>query len=477
MDTENKIDNSALIPKYVPDEAVTLEPCETGGCAITPDWTKSLIMMEVHLETATPEGTLRSAVRILDHCAELGVNGIWLTPIYEKGPGGNGYGNCGPHTIEPSLTATNDTEAGWAALKEFIDLAHDMNIRVLFDIITWGTVSAAPLYKEHPEWYSGEAWGNKAFDWNNEEFVEWFIDVCVKNIIRTGADGYRCDCEPIYTGYKVFNRIREGCLAAGKKILVVAEDGCMRKDCFDFEQDGVLLYDNWSRGDQYMTPKKFYIDELNIVDSVKHGTGIGSSELQKSGKSGSYRFYTFCVSNHDYQYSITNGNRLVIGYQAIFAPFIPLWYLGAEFNMQASAQVIYFTLVDWSRLNINRNFFEDVKRYIKIRRRFPEIFEYWPDDHRNANICSVTATGTGVAAYARYRGNKAVIIVPNNSGSILETRVTIPLKEAEISGYKTYKITDLLNDKQIPLDNNSFMVCIKNENIGVYLAEGRQAKY
>ena len=30
---------------------------------------------------------------MLDHLADLGVNGIWLTPIYEKGPGGNGYGN------------------------------------------------------------------------------------------------------------------------------------------------------------------------------------------------------------------------------------------------------------------------------------------------------------------------------------------------------------------------------------------------
>jgi hypothetical protein len=474
-----KTDNSALMPAYVPDEYVTLEPAEPGGKAMTPDWAKTLIMMEVHIETATPEGTFESAVKVLDHCAEMGVNGIWLTPIYEKGPGGNGYGNIGPHTVEPALTGTTDREESWEVVRRFVDEAHRRNIRVILDIITWGTVTAAPLYKEHPDWYSGTAWGNQAFDWKNEEFREWYISVAVENILKTGADGYRCDCEPNYTGYSVFDKIRQRCADAGRKILVIAEDGCHRKDTYDFEQDGVLNYKGWSRGEQYQTPKRFYLDEFNIVDSVKTGTIIGESSLQQRNRGGRFRFYTYCVSNHDYQYSIINGNRLVLGYQAIMAPFIPLWYFGGEFNMRAEKQVIYFVPVDWSKLDDydNAMFYEDIKKYIKIRRMYPEIFEYYPEDHRDSNICAVKTDISKLQAYARYAGSRAVLIVPNNEGGAVTGTVNVPFEAAAIAGYAGYTITDLMSGTVIAEGTqnelSSFKVSIDNGHMGIYLVEGK----
>ena len=159
-----KINNSALIPPILPDDQVELITAEAGGKAMTPDWVKTLIMQEIHIETATPAGTVEAAVEVLDHYAEMGVNGIWVTPIYEKGPGGNGYGNTGPHRVEPALTGTDDQEKCWQAVKTFVDEAHRRNIRVLLDVITWGTMKNAPLTREHPDWYDGTAWGNVAFN-------------------------------------------------------------------------------------------------------------------------------------------------------------------------------------------------------------------------------------------------------------------------------------------------------------------------
>ncbi len=474
-----KTDNSSLIPVYVPDEHVTLEAAEPGGEAMTPDWAKTLIMTEVHIETATPEGTFVSALSVLDHCAEMGVNGIWVTPIYEKGPGGNGYGNIGPHTVEPALTGTADTEKGWEAVKLFVDEAHKRNIRVILDIITWGTITAAPLFTEHPDWYNGTAWGNQAFDWTNEEFRAWFISVAVENILKTGADGYRCDCEPNYTGYTVFDKIRQKCAEAGRKILIIAEDGCLRKDTFDFEQDGVLNYIGWSRGEQYQNPKNFYIDEFNIVDSVKNGTIIGENSLQQRKRGGQFRFYTYCVSNHDFQYSIVNGNRLVLGYQAIMAPFIPLWYYGEEFNLQAEKQVFYFVPVDRTLLDDYNNglFFEDIKKYIKIRRMYPEIFEYYPENHRDANICAVYADGLTLQAYARYKDNRAILVIPNNEGKSVTTAVHVPFDEASVGGYGSYTITDLMTGSVITEgtreETASFSAVLEDKHIGLYLVEGK----
>lgn len=473
-----KIDNSALIPKILPDEQVELITAEAGGKAMTPDWVKTLIMQELHIETATPAGTFEAAVEVLDHYAEMGINGIWVTPIYEKGPGGNGYGNTGPHRVEPALTGTDDQEQCWLAVKKFVDEAHKRNIRVLLDIITWGTMKNAPLTQEHPDWYDGTAWGNVAFNWKNEELRQWFVAVATENLLKTGADGYRCDCEPHHTGYSIFKQVRENCAAAGRKVVIMAEDGCLREDCYDMEQDGVLSYIEWDRGAQYKNPRRFYLEEgFNIVDSVKSGEHIGCNTLQWEKKSGRYRWYTYCVSNHDFEFSIVNGNRLVMGYQAIFAPFIPLWYYGAEFNMQQNERkVIYFVPVtkeECLAVPENREFFEDIKAYIRIRRSYPEIFEFFPEDHRATNIEKIEAEGISLQAYARYADGKAVLVVGNPKKETVSTRVQIPY--SLLSSGEQVKITDLMTGQVVAAGAreaySSFAAEIAGEHIGVYLVQ------
>ena len=168
--------------------------------------------------------------------------------MYERGAGGNGYGNVGLHRIEPWLTGTSDQEAGWNELKKFVDYAHSKGLYVLLDIITWGTMYASPLIEEHPDWYNGEAWGNAAYNWRNDEFKEWFISNAVANIEKTGADGYRCNCEPFTAGYAVYAEIRKRLNDKGIYPVIMSEEGGERRDVFDCEQDGVLLYSAMTRG-------------------------------------------------------------------------------------------------------------------------------------------------------------------------------------------------------------------------------------
>ena len=46
------IDNSALTPRYLPDDQVNMEGWH-------PDWVKSLILAQLRVESATEEGTFR----------------------------------------------------------------------------------------------------------------------------------------------------------------------------------------------------------------------------------------------------------------------------------------------------------------------------------------------------------------------------------------------------------------------------------
>ena len=472
------IDNSRLIPPILPDDQVSLVPAEPGGEALWPEWINGIIMCEVHLENASEDGTFRTMGPVLDHIQKMGVNCIWLSPIYEKPSGGNnGYGNHGPHTIDPVITCTSDPEAGWQVVKNFVDDAHSRGIRVLLDVITWGTTFDSPLIGEHPEWYKGEAWGGAAFDWSNEELKDWFVETCVDNIMKTGADGFRCDCEPVYTGYGVFSRIRQGCLDRGRKILIFAEDGAERRSDYAFELDGVMPYKNWSRGQQYADPKQFLIEGLDITDAVKTGEAHGARHLQNAGTGGRYTYYMYCVSNHDYQYSSINGRRTVIGYQAVLAPYIPLWYLGGEIGMEENANVIYFTKIDWDLLREPENamLLEDIKKFIRIRRTYPKIFEYWPEDHRESNICSVNAGGTWLA-YARYApdGSEAVIVIGNDGRETLKTTVSVPFVSAGLDESAGWNVTDLMSGETKPLNGKTFSGEIPSDGVGVYLISPKQ---
>lgn len=120
------VDNSALLPPVLPDDQVALE-------GISPDWVKSLIMMELRIETLTEEGTFDAAISKLDHFAEMGVNGIWVGPVFDRAMDGrfnNGYKNFGPHTLCSKLTGTPDLEESYRAVRRFVDAAHQRNIRV-----------------------------------------------------------------------------------------------------------------------------------------------------------------------------------------------------------------------------------------------------------------------------------------------------------------------------------------------------------
>ena len=437
------VNNAALIPKVLPDDQVQME-------GMSPDWVKTLIMAEVRIETATPAGTLDAATALLDHYAAVGVNGLWVTPIWDHHPANNGYGNFGIGLVDPRLSGTDNPDESVQAVKRFVDAAHQRNIRVLFDVIVWGTAKTAPLVTEHPEFYAmkngrhAEAWGGYAFDWKSEALKKWYCDQAVNFIDQTGADGFRVDLAPDCSGF-FFKQVRDALYAQGHKIAIMAEINCERKDTFDFEENGVQ---GWPELPDYadkvhlLEQKKEYgnhnefLLRSNIVDDVTTGRGIGKATLIQQGQGAMFRFYTSNLLNHDDSKTFVKGNRVRFGYTGIFAPFIPLWFMGEEFNNPLNygaygKGVLYFNTIDWDLCASGDTaaFYEDCKKYVAIRRTYPDIFQDFPDSTRQANIVKVDSTRAGapnpLQAYARFAGGKAVLVVPNYQGDANSTAFDI----------------------------------------------------
>ena len=471
----NVIDNSSLMPKWKPYDEVTVD--ENG----TPDWINSLTMMGCRIATATPEGTFQAAVKVLDHCAEMGINGLWLTPVHDYHKSSHGYYCLGPQTIDPRVTGIigydepwreTDYDEGFKVYKNFVDEAHKRNIRIFMDIVSWGIVECDlidwDLTKVHPEWFQngnglgGE--GSKNWIYDNEEARAWFVDEVVKVVEKTGVDGIRWDMEPNKFGYPVASAVREKLLAKGIKIASVSEGPNERGvAAYDFEEWGI----EGIVGTPSTFPNNAFIDGYNMVECVKTGKLIGSTYSQGMNAGGEYQYYTNMISCHDFWNYDVKLNKIKIGYQAIYSPFIPLWFIGDEWNnpevpfyeatgdaSRGGSSLLFGNIIDWDALEKpeNKAFYEEVKRMLRIRLSYPEIFTYFPENHRDSNICDVEVIGQdNLYSYARYAGNKGLLIVPNDNAhkKDAEYKVYIPLADMELDYYQSYTVKNVKTGKII----------------------------
>lgn len=439
------IDNSSLLPAYKDHKDVKLE-------GSTPDWVKSLIITNFRIETVSDEGTFRGAVKALNHVAETGSNGIWISPIFEvtatekkrtfpvstdKGNivVENGFQLKEVDKVNPRMGTLSD-------FKYLVNEAHKRNIRVFLDVVPHGVAIDNPIVQEHPEWFIKNQDGELAlswtyaydFDFNVPEAREWYIEKIVNFVVDTNVDGLRLDIEPLITikPELVWEKVKSRCLEKGKKIVLFPEHMAdVRGTAYDFEQIGVYLGQGVESNKAFMKYK--------IVSQVKNGSWLGGG--------GKFRYYTMQLSSHDaVDYASQGGSTLISGYQALLAPYIPVYYIGEEFNNSRKG-TLYFNWINYSFKEKNRDYYEKFKKMIQIRRKNAAIFEYFPEDHRESNIEEVVITNEKLQAYVRYAGNRAVMVIPNSDNASKKIKVTIPFEKIGFKASNQYTLTDLMTDK------------------------------
>jgi alpha-glucosidase len=157
-------------------------------------------------------GDLAGVRSRLDHLAWLGVDALWLSPIYPSPMADFGY----------DVSDYTDVDPVFGDLAEFdrlVEAAHERGLKLLLDVVPCHTSIEHPWFREHPDWYiwadrpnnwvaafGGSAWerlGDRYYlhsfypeqpdlNWRNPEVVAAMQDV-LRFWIERGADGYRID--------------------------------------------------------------------------------------------------------------------------------------------------------------------------------------------------------------------------------------------------------------------------------------------
>ena len=153
----------------------------------------------------------------LDYLAWLGVDALWLSPVYPSPMADFGYDVSDYTGIDPVFGSLSDFDA-------LIHDAHACGLKVLLDIVPCHTSIEHPWFREHPDWYiwadrpnnwssafGGTAWhqypypgrGERYYlhsfypeqpdlDWRNPEVIAAMQDV-LRFWLDRGVDGYRID--------------------------------------------------------------------------------------------------------------------------------------------------------------------------------------------------------------------------------------------------------------------------------------------
>ena len=157
-------------------------------------------------------GDLRGIEQRLDHLAWLGVDALWLSPIYPSPMHDFGYDISDYEGVDPVFGSLEDFDRVVAGARE-------RGLRVLLDLVPCHTSIEHPWFREHPDWYiwsdapnnwssafGGPAWTKRDgryylhsfypeqadLDWRNPELIAAMQDA-VRFWIDRGAAGYRVD--------------------------------------------------------------------------------------------------------------------------------------------------------------------------------------------------------------------------------------------------------------------------------------------
>ena len=170
---------------------------------MNPEWSFSAVLYEMNVRQLTVEGTFRAAIERLPFLRSIGVDAIWLMPIYPIGEDGR-KGSLGSYYSIKDYTAVNPEFGTDDDFRAFVAAAHAMGMRVLLDWVANHTARDARWIAECPaDWYERDEQGVAKVPWDwtdtaklnyaNHDVWRGQIDAMRYWVENFDVDGFRCD--------------------------------------------------------------------------------------------------------------------------------------------------------------------------------------------------------------------------------------------------------------------------------------------
>ncbi len=182
----------------------------------TPDWAKNAVIYEANIRQFSKEGTFNAFSQALPRIKDLGVDIIWLMPIY---PISDTNRKChedaktkcyGSYYAVTDYEAVNPEFGTMGDLDHLVSIAHSLGMKVILDFVPNHTGWNSKWMREHPDWYKkgpdgkitdpvgpdGKkyGWSDVAqLDYTNPQLREAWMKAHEFWLKNTAVDGFRED--------------------------------------------------------------------------------------------------------------------------------------------------------------------------------------------------------------------------------------------------------------------------------------------
>ncbi|HWQ11535.1 MAG TPA: glycoside hydrolase family 13 protein [Roseiflexaceae bacterium] len=400
-------------------------------------------------------GDLQGIVDHLDYLVDLGVNALYLTPIFHS-PSNHKYNTYDYTRIDPHF-------GDMAAFRRLIDGAHERGMRIVLDgvfnhcgrgffafndileneahspYLRWFHVDRLPLHPYDPDRPAGYRtwWDFRSLPKFNTDHppVRRYLLGVARYWIEQGADGWRLDVPNEIADHSFWREFRTVVKSVNPEAYIVGEiwqdgtpwlDGTQfdavmnylfRDLCRDFFARDTLRADSFAAGiDRLlaMYPRPATEVQLNLLgshDTARFRTEAGGSAQQQ---------------------------RLATLFQMVY-PGAPCIYYGDEVGMLGGPDPLCRGCFPWDEARWDHEMLAWTRRCVALRRAHPAL--------RTGAYRSLLADGRmNIYAFARWDEREQLVVALNNSAT---TRtLDLPLRGVPLP--PGVELRDLLSGEGFP---------------------------
>ena len=416
------------------------------------DWYKTPIG---HMDNL--KGNLRGVINTLDHLKELGVEVLYMTPVF-KSDSCHKYDTIDYYKIDDSFGTEDD-------LKELVEKAHSMGMKVILDgvfnhtspkFFAFSDILENKENSRYKDWYYIDGYpiktgsrmsppnyktfgyfgGMPKLNLNNEEAAEYFINVGKYWIEKCDVDGWRLDVgdEVIHDFWK---RFRKAIKAVKKEAFIIGEIWHYAGDFLEGDEwDSIMNYSF------YYAVQDFVCNELisasRFVQSLDFMRGrlyrdVNAVLLNLIDSHDTARFLHVAGENKD-------KLKLAAALQLLL-PGMPMIYYGDEYGMTGGGDPDCRRGMVWDEKRQDLDMYKWYRSLIKTRKENPALTE-------GDMVSCKTDDETGMIEMVRRLGDTQVTLVFNGGDKAISLKqykgmvdkITGETFEGELAPYRALVI-------------------------------------
>ncbi len=458
-----------------------IEPFDiyTGHAA----WIDSAVVYGITPYIFVYNGQFTDITSKIPEIASLGVNTIWLQPVFDTHNGGQGYDITNYFAVRPDLGTP-------AQLHTLVNTAHKYGLKVIFDFVPNHSSVYHPYaqnaikygkdshyynfyerQKDNAPFSNNEnltTIGNMQFvyyfwnelmnlNYNNPEVQNWMIQAAEYWIKNYDIDGYRFDSawavDARDPGF--MDTLRLALKRIKPSILLLAEAKASNPATFDV--DGFDAAYDWTNSPSWVSQWVFETSYSTTSNPTIFNNSNQNDRAQLlhnaltnygNGYSPRAKIFRFLENNDTYRFLPTHDlPRTKMAAALIFSlTGIPLIYNGQAVGASGYPYTTSYIFSRNASIQSQDKYglFDYYRNLVHIRMEFPAMYS------NNFQELSVSPNSY-VYAYRRWEGNQNIFGIINMGDQSVSATVNLPVDSLHLDSTRTYFLSDLLGDEHYPV--------------------------